>query len=261
MHSAQGADGGEHERAAQAVSLIAGEDADLRNVAHAGGDFGRQHGSDDLVCDRIAQHERSRRYELAASGKQNDVLQKLERATARAVLVVDLAVDVIGISQINQFGARLEIAVVPALKTERGREPGGLLPRGIELQEHELALVQPETLLTERFFDGSSEGHELSLDASDVRKRAKRKEHLVEQLAADGLLRMARGDVQAADQTLLIFENVEGIADRLAVFQGDSAGEGVGVEKALDELDGAAIVPVEFVAPVAGRLLPATGAP
>src|SRR2546422_7299801 len=122
MHSAQGADGGEHERAAQAVSLIAGEDADLRNVAHAGGDFGRQHGSDDLVCDRIAQHERSRRDELAAAGKQNDVLQKLERATARAVLVVDLAVHVIGISQINQFGARLEIAVVPALKTERDRK-------------------------------------------------------------------------------------------------------------------------------------------
>src|SRR2546426_8767356 len=70
---------------------------------------------------------------------------------------------------------------------------------------------------------------------------------------------MARGDVQAADQTLLIFENVEGIADRLAVFQGDSAGEGVGVEKALDELDGAAIVPVEFVAPVAGPFPPETG--
>src|SRR3989442_15391923 len=70
---------------------------------------------------------------------------------------------------------------------------------------------------------------------------------------------MARGDVQAADQTLLIFENVEGIADRLAVFQGDSAGEGVGVEKALDELDGAAIVPVEFVAPVAGPFLHGRG--
>src|SRR2546425_10431316 len=70
---------------------------------------------------------------------------------------------------------------------------------------------------------------------------------------------MARGDVQAADQTLLIFENVEGVADRLAVFQGDGAGEGVGVEKALDELDGSAIVPVEFVAPVAGLLLPEAG--
>ncbi len=77
-------------------------------------------------------------------------------------------------------------------------------------------------------------------------------EHVFQQAPANGVLGKLGGDVQAADQTFLIFEDVEGITGGNAVLKGDAARQGVGVEKALDEFECATVVPMQFVTPVPG---------
>ena len=50
----------------------------------------------------------------------------------------------------------------------------------------------------------------------------------------------------------MLFEDIEGIACGGAVFKGYAAGECVGFEEAFDEFEGAAIVPMKVITPVAG---------
>ncbi len=76
--------------------------------------------SGQLVTVRRAQHEGGLRLELAAAGQQDDVLQEFQRAGFAAVLVVDLAVGVIGVGQLDQTRAGGEVAVVPALQAQAG---------------------------------------------------------------------------------------------------------------------------------------------
>ncbi len=76
-------------------------------------------------------------------------------------------------------------------------------------------------------------------------------EHFLKQAAADGFLGEFGGNVQAADQAFLIFEDIKTIAGGSAVVEGDTASQGAGVQKALDEFERAAVVPMQFVAPMA----------
>jgi len=55
------------------------------------------------------------RHELPAAGKQDDVLRNFSAPEAAAVLVVDHAINVIRVRQIDQLGARLKVAVIPAV--------------------------------------------------------------------------------------------------------------------------------------------------
>ena len=66
-----------------------------------------------MVFVRSAQHKRSLGLELSAAGQDDDIFQKTQGAGFAAVLIVDFAVDMICISQLNQSRARLEIAVIP----------------------------------------------------------------------------------------------------------------------------------------------------
>src|SRR5713226_4431573 len=57
FHGAQGFGGGLHQHAAEAVSLIAWEDADLCSVADAGGNFAGEDGGNEFVAARLAKNE------------------------------------------------------------------------------------------------------------------------------------------------------------------------------------------------------------
>ena len=48
--------------------------------------------------------------------------------------------------------------------------------------------IKAETLIAQRVFDGSAEGHELRFDALQLRQGAHGKKHFVEQSPADGFL-------------------------------------------------------------------------
>src|SRR6266404_499155 len=252
FHGAEGFGGSLHEHAAEAVSLVTGQDADLRGVADAGGDLAGQHGGDEFIAAWLVKNKGCAWYKLAATGKQNDVFQEFQRAGAAAVLIIDFAVDVICVSQIDQLGARLEIAVVPAVEAHAGGGAGFGFVHLLQIQQHKLPRVKMKALVKERRVHRAAEGHQLGFDASEVRDGAHGVQHFLEQAPADGILSKLRGNVQAADQAFLIFENVERIPGGNSVFEGHAAGQGVRVKEAFDELERAAVVPMQFVAPVTG---------
>ena len=118
--TAQSVRGGLHQGAAQSVALETRLDTDLGGVANPFGNFAGQHGADQVVAARMPQHKRSARLELSAARQQDDVLQEFQRAVSRAVLIVDVAINVIRVRQINQLGAWLKVAVVPAIQPQSG---------------------------------------------------------------------------------------------------------------------------------------------
>jgi len=248
----EGVDGRVHKHATEAVSLVAGEDAELGGVADAAADLAGEDGGDEVIAAGLMEDERSTGNELAAAGEQDDVFEEAESAGAAAVLVVDFAIDVIGVGKIDELGAGLEIAVVPAADTHAVGSARAMFGGLLQVEEHELAGVKAETLVVERDVDGAAERHELGFDAGEVGNGAHGVEHFFEEAAADGGLGRFGGDVEAADEALLLLEDVKRVADGGAFFEGHGTGESVSFKEALDEIESAAIIPMEVVAPVAG---------
>src|SRR6266849_2754788 len=101
----------------------------------------------------------------------------------------------------------------------------------------------------------AAEGHKLRLDPRKLRKRPHGVEHFLQKAAADIRLRKTRGDVQSSDQAFLLFQNVERISRRRSVFERHAAAERMRVQKTSDEVERAAVIPVQFVVPVARLFL------
>jgi hypothetical protein len=82
------------------------------------------------------------------------------------------AINVIRIGQVDQLGARLHVAVIPAIQAHAGVDAGRTFGLLQQVEEHELPRVQPETLVAQRVFHGSAERHELGFDALQLGQRA-----------------------------------------------------------------------------------------
>ena len=147
--AAQRLNGAFHQGAADAVALIAGHHADLRGVAHSFGDGGGEHHADGAVARRGTHQERSFGQKLAAAGQQHDIAQKFHAAGFAAVLIVDLAVHVIGIGQLDQPRGGFECTVGPRFEAQAARKRLAAEPRFGESQQHELPRVQVEILREE----------------------------------------------------------------------------------------------------------------
>src|SRR4029077_15791492 len=133
-----------------------------------------------VVAPGLAEDEGGAGDELSAAGKQDDVLEEFERAGAAAILVVDFSVNVVGVAEVDEFGAGLEEAIVPAVQAHaRGDADAGR--RGfLQDEQHERAGEEMETLFAEGTFDRTAEGHELRFDARELRNGTHGVEHLVE---------------------------------------------------------------------------------
>src|SRR5271155_5836615 len=91
-----------HERAADAVALVAGHDADLGGMADAFEDGrSKDHGDEAVAADR-AHEEGSLGEKLAAAGEDDNVSQEFHAAGFGAVLVVDFAVYMIRVGQLDE---------------------------------------------------------------------------------------------------------------------------------------------------------------
>ena len=106
--------------AADAVALVAGHDADLGGVAHAFGHGGREHHGDGPFARGGTHQERSFGQKLAAARQQHDVAQEFHAAGFAAVLIVDFAIHVIGVGQLDQARGGFERAVGPGLEAQAG---------------------------------------------------------------------------------------------------------------------------------------------
>src|SRR6266480_4543786 len=147
---------------------MAGQHADLRGVADARRNLASEDRANQIVAARIVQDEGGAGNELAAAWQENNIFQKTQRAGFAAVLVVDVAVHVIGVGEINQFGAGVEVTVVPAGETQASRSRDAELGGLVQVHEHELPSVKLESLFGERALDGTAEWHELCFDATQV---------------------------------------------------------------------------------------------
>src|SRR4030095_15013229 len=187
---------------------------------------------------------------LSAYGKQNDIFQKAKSARLAAVLIVDVAVDVIGVCQVDELCARVKVAIVPAREPQACGGAGRRFYLFVQIEKHELARVKLKAELTQRMIDRSAEGHQLRFDARKIRQRTHAIEHLFKQAARNRGLVELRRDVEAADQAFLLFHHVKSVAGGGAIFVGHATGERAGFKKALDKFQCAPVVPMKFVAPV-----------
>src|SRR5215472_6013497 len=104
----------------------------------------------------------------------------------------------------------------------------------MQIQQHELARVEMESMVKQWRVHGAAERHELRFNASEMRKRAHRVEHFLKQSPAQSFLRKLAGDIQAADEPFLLFKDVEGIARRCAALECHAAGERARFHKSFD---------------------------
>jgi len=111
------------------------------------------------------QNERRSRDKLSAARKQNNILEETQRACFAAVLVVDVAVDVICVSQVNELGAGIKVAIIPSRKAKSSGCARRRVELFVQIEQHELAGIEFETEFAQRMIDGPAKRHQLRLDA------------------------------------------------------------------------------------------------
>ena len=152
----------------------------MRGVAHAFGDGGGEHHANGRVRMYRADEERRFREELAAAGEDDDVAQEAQAAGFAAILVVNFAVDFVGVGEVDKAGAGFKAAIGPAVEAKAGRE-GFVVEVGCgEVEKHELAAVETEVLSEVDGIESGAKGHELGFDAADARDGAQSLEHFGE---------------------------------------------------------------------------------
>src|SRR5262249_52315949 len=102
---------------------------------------------------------------LAAAGQENNVFQKAQRAGFAAVLVVNVAVHVTGVGKLDEFGAGIKVAVIPAGQAKAGGNTVGHFQLFVEIEQHELAGEERKAELAQRIVVRAAEGHELGFNA------------------------------------------------------------------------------------------------
>jgi len=95
-------------------------------------------------------------------------------------LIVDLAIDVVGVGKVDELGAGLKVAVVPALEAHTGGSATARILHFGKVEKHELSREEVEALILEGRIHGTAEGHQLGFDASEVRESAHGEEHFLE---------------------------------------------------------------------------------
>src|ERR1700674_4254631 len=172
-----------HGAASEAAALVSGHGADLRGVADALGDARIQDYADQMVGVRSAQHKRGLGLELSAAGQDDDVFKETQGAGFAAVLIVDFAVDMVRIRELDQPRAWLEITVIPPLEDQPCSgsfpdEPRKNVERlarvRSERRDHELPHIQAEAVLGQDRIEVISEGDQLRLHAVELGDAAQR---------------------------------------------------------------------------------------
>jgi len=227
----------------------------LRGVSDTGRDSRGQDHADGRFRGTRANNEGSLRTKLAATRKQDDVAEEFCGADFGAVLVVDFAVDVIGVGALNEMGARFEAFVGPGFETQAIlRLRAEWRARG-KFEKHELAAAKTEVLLFKGGVERSAERHELGLNALDKRRGAENVEHFEEEFFANGdLIALGRSE-ETADEAFLVFKDVKAIADGLFAFHCGIASKRMRIDELTNQVLGRAVIPIELFAPMVGLVL------
>ncbi len=202
-------------------------------------------------------------------------MEEALRTGGGAVLLVDVAVEVAFVGAGDQLRGGGEVAFVPAPQFHTGRHGNIARTSGRSAVAesrvsawqqwplHEDALVNLETLILEdALMRGVGVQQELRFDARDAGRVLEHFQQAYQQLVANlgGRLSgigagFARGHGKdVADDGLVAFVNTEDVADDASILDGYVARQNAGVEILEKELGGAAIIPVQALAPYAAFL-------
>src|SRR5258706_1393469 len=148
----------------------------------------------------------------------------------------------IRVGELDQPGTRFEVAVVRAVKNEaragafanKSREDVEGRAVGLrKRREHELSGKESKPVLGKNGIEGVAEWNELRLDAVQLRYTAKGGERVREQSLAQFLLRVSGRNKKSADESLMLLQHIERVADRLAIFDDVGTRERPGIHNVL----------------------------
>src|SRR2546427_11026026 len=111
------------------------------------------------------QNERRSRDKLSAARKQNNIFQEAQCACFAAVLIVDVAVDVICVSQVNEFGARIKVAIIPSRKAKSSGCARRRVELFVQIEQHELAGIEFVKHVPQKMAGGAAQKQQLRVKA------------------------------------------------------------------------------------------------
>ena len=177
-------------------------------------------------------------------GKQHDIAQEFHAAGFAAVLIVDFAVHVIGIRQLDQPRGGFECTVGPGLEAQAGGKRRAAELGVGERQQHELPRVQLEILREENGIELGAEGHQLRFDSFQARRSVQRGYHFGYERAREGSCEKLRRNEQSADEPLVIFQDVEAVSGGIAIFHRHVAAQRAGIDEPANQFNRRAVIPM-----------------
>src|SRR5215472_14300790 len=195
------------------------------------GNRGSKHHGDQAVITHRTYQKRSFREELAAPGKQHDVAKKFQATRLAAILVIDLAINMIGIGKMDKARGRFKGAVGPGLESETRRNRFATDIRLSQRQYHELPGIESKILRKKNGIQLRAKRHELRFNALQARSGAQRSEYFRQEVFRNSVFGKLRRNKQAPNKALVVFENVKAIAQRPALFQSGIAPKSAGVDE------------------------------
>ena len=180
------------------------------------------------------------------------------RAVDAAVLIVDPAVDVANVGEVDELGGGLVEGRLPGFKRDAGGQSVGGVWDAIgsgEVRNHEEAWMRKEAAGREGGAEGAGGKHEeLRLDAVDAGGGLQHLEQVNEEGLADGVgevFAFAKG-IDVAEDGLGCLKDGEGVAGDLTATERDEAGEDAAVEVLEQDGGRAGVVPEEAPLPAVG---------
>src|SRR6185437_597458 len=168
-----------------------------------------------------------------------------------AVLVVDLGIDVTGISLHDYVGRGLKILLAPGAQSKTPRLHRMDFRSRMERQRHEQSREAAKST-PDKWRCGAAAvmQQQLRFDAPNAGRMLQRLGHVAEQAFSQRILEMPGGE-HVADHTLAAFIHKEGIADHPPSIGSGVTRQNFGIEITQDHLGTALIIPVHAFRPKA----------
>ena len=257
--AAQGVHAVNEQIAAEAPAAEVRRDAELGDVRDVVGDAGAEQQADEGAGAAAFKNPRVAWLKDTAAREADDVVEEAQRAVQRAVLVVDLGVDVALVREVDEVGGGLVVLGQPATKDDVavGRLRYAQCGVCVQLALHEVAREAAEALVREERGEGAGGvEQELRLDALDAGAGEDEGGEVAQEELQDGVATLVAGRAgeggrreAIADDGLLRLVDAEGKALDDALVESDEAREGAAVEIVEQELYRAAVVPAKAIKP------------
>ena len=237
-------------------------------MAAQSADAGAEDEADHFAGGAVEEGVGDLRGECSAAGVAHDVVQEAHGAVGGAVLVVDEAVGMAGVSLGDESGGGGQIVFAPGAQLEFAGQGGlRLIVKRRQVLNHEQAAIEGESGVGKDVYQSAGRmEQELRLDAVHLRGILQGFKEVAQKHALDfarGLRASVRGwagvggrkhrlgfdGEDIADDRLAFLVDAEGVAGDAPAVDSGVAGQHVVVEILHEQTRGGAVIPMETLAP------------